>query len=427
MEGSNLPFYDKAKWHKFFSEKCCRSVDEAMVVQINCALVLGGYVNGYSIIKELYSKSIYDIALFDYGRGIAKLSNKVKYYDCIDNSPDSLKRAIEKLHKQYNYIIIFPTDDLQIENLHQIYYDIQDFCFVPFNPQTILDSLDKFIQYFNCEKLGVPYPKTIKLLTEKDMEKISHIQFPLLLKPNKREDLKVDVFRSLAVNTLQEFGQIKSELISLLSLGISFIASEIIPGSSSNIYAYVGYRNKDGKILNEWTGKKLSQFPDDFGVFSTASNEAPIDILELGRKLLIGMDIMGIAEPEFKYDFRDGKYKLMEINLRSMMWNRVGNLSGVDIHVTQYLDATGQYVPVQVQNKTRNLHLVYMKHELFNLLNRRNYLPNFKYNVFKGDSLHFAIFDRKDIKPFIMDTFRTIKLITKSRQKNYYIHKNFFS
>ena len=33
----------------------------------NCALVLGGYINGFSIIKELHEEGIKDIALFDSG------------------------------------------------------------------------------------------------------------------------------------------------------------------------------------------------------------------------------------------------------------------------------------------------------------------------------------------------------------------------
>ena len=64
------------------------------------------------------------------------------------------------------------------------------------------------------------------------------------------------------------------------------MASEIIPGDGSNIYAYVGYRSKSGKIINEWTGRKLSQYPDDFGVFSSASNEAPDDVLIQGEYYL---------------------------------------------------------------------------------------------------------------------------------------------
>jgi predicted ATP-grasp superfamily ATP-dependent carboligase len=79
------------------------------------------------------------------------------------------------------------------------------------------------------------------------------------------------------------------------------------------------------------------------------------------------MNIYGIAEPEFKYDHRDGKYKLTEINLRSMMWHRVGNLSGVNIQYSQYLDALGKTVPHQDQLKNKNIHFVYLRHEIINI------------------------------------------------------------
>jgi predicted ATP-grasp superfamily ATP-dependent carboligase len=184
---------------------------------------------------------------------------------------------------------------------------------------------------------------------------------------------------------------------------VSFIASEIIPGDGSNIYAYVGYRSMEGRILNEWTGKKLSQYPDDFGIFSSASNLAPVEVLEQGKTLLNGMDLKGIAEPEFKYDCRDGKYKLMEINLRSMMWNRVGYLSGVNLHYTQYVDAIGGEVPSYRQEKTRDIHLVCLKHELSNLIRRKGYAGIFYHNMFGGDVTNIALFDIRDLRPFLVN------------------------
>ena len=55
------------------------------------ALVLGGHVNGYSIIKELSEESVNDIALFDYGSSISRFSNKVIYKAQIDKKASSLK------------------------------------------------------------------------------------------------------------------------------------------------------------------------------------------------------------------------------------------------------------------------------------------------------------------------------------------------
>ncbi|KKH48244.1 hypothetical protein [Methanosarcina sp. 1.H.A.2.2] len=370
----------------------------------DCALVLGGYVNGYSIIKELYEKKIEEIVLFGSSRELASYSNKIKKFVLIDNTPDSLRREIEKLHQEYEKIIIFPTNDLQLENLHTIYPEIHSFCFLPFNPENLLTCLDKYIQYSYCEKLGVPYPKTILLQKKDDLENIKTIQFPVLLKPNKREDLRRKVFRNLKIENPEDLKKVQKEIENYLDTGIKFLASEIIPGNGDCIYAYVGYRDQKGRTLNEWTGKKLSQYPDNFGVFSAASNEAPEEVLVQGRTLLNGMDIKGIAQPEFKYDFRDKKYKLMEINLRSMMWHRVGNLSGVNLQYSQYLDALGKKVSPQVQVKNKNIHFLYMKHEIKNLIMQRKYLRTFLKDIVESDETHFAVFDRKDIKPFLKDS-----------------------
>ncbi len=379
----------------------------------DCALVLGGYVNGYSIIKELHEKRIEEIILFGCSRELASYSNKIKKFVLIDGTPDSLRREIEKLHQEYEKIIIFPTNDLQLEHLNTIYTEIHSFCFLPFNHENLLACLDKYVQYSYCEKLGVPYPKTILLQKKEDLENINTLQFPVLLKPNKREDLKIKIFRNLKIGKPGDLKKLNKKIEKYLDSGIKFLASEIIPGDGDCIYAYVGYRDKNGRTLNEWTGKKLSQYPDNFGVFSAASNEAPEEVLLQGRTLLNGMDIQGIAQPEFKYDYRDKKYKLMEINLRSMMWHRVGNLSGVNLQYTQYLDALGKKVSPQVQVKNKKIHYLYMKHEIKNLIMRRNYIRTFLRNITESDETHFAIYDKRDIKPFLKDSTDMAKIDVK--------------
>ncbi|MFZ2499676.1 hypothetical protein [Methanosarcina sp.] len=369
----------------------------------HCTLVLGGYVNGYSIIQELYEKKVEEIILFGYSRELASYSNKIKKFILIDKTSESLHRAIENLHIEYDKIIIFPTDDLQLENLHKLHDKINSFCFLPFNPENLQACLDKYVQYSYCEKLGIPYPRTIFIHEKKDLVNIELIQFPILLKPSKREDLERKVFRNLKIGSLRDLNKVRKNLENHLDSGIKFLASEIIPGDENCIYAYVAYRDMSGKILNEWTGKKLAQYPDGFGVFASASNEAPEAVLLQGRKLLNGMDIKGIAQPEFKYDSRDNKYKLMEINLRSMMWHRVGNLSGVNLQYSQYLDALGEKVDSQVQVKNKDIHLFYLKYEIINLIGRRQYLRTFLKNLMGSDLTHITVYDRTDIKPFLKD------------------------
>lgn len=378
-----------------------------------CCLVLGGYVNGYSIIQELSDRGIENVALFDYWKSIGSKSNKVKDFTLIDKTENSLKQAIFELKEKCDYIVIYPTDDLQLENLSKIYDDIKEFCFVPFNQNNILKSLDKFFQYEFCEKFNIPYPKTKNVERQKDLDDIEKMQFPVLVKPNKRDDITTNVFRSLFLKNKSEFLKNKLDLQFFIEKGQTFIFSEYIPGDDTNIYAYVGYRSKKGVILNEWIGKKLNQYPDKFGVFSSASNEAPLVVKEQGRKLLEVMDLYGIAEPEFKYDKRDGKYKLMEINLRSMMWHRVGNLSGVNIQYTQYLDALGFEIPIQEQDQDKVIHFSFLTYEIINLFFRKKYCKCFIHNVLGGRKVFLALYDKKDLKPFIYSLFELIKLFVK--------------
>ncbi len=372
------------------------------------ALVLGGYVNGYSIVRELYECGVENIALFDYGSSLAKQSNKINYYDNFKkNNANFLKEALFKLHKKSDYIVIFPTDDLQLENLYEIYEDIKDFCFVPFNYDNVIQSLDKYVQYEFCEKYDIPYPKTINIETIEDLDSIKNMMFPILVKPNKLyPQLK---FRGLLLRNNYDFNNKKEILEEELKKDKTLLASEFIPGDDTNMYSYNAYRNQEGKILGEWIGKKLTQFPNEFGMFSSASNEAPEIVKEQGKKLLEVMNLKGICEPEFKYDYRDKKYKLMEITFRSTMWNRLGYLSGVRINYILYLDALGENILRNTQIKDKKIHFIYIKHELINLICRKGYFKHFKHNVFEGDIRDFAVYNKEDIKPFLYDLKGLVK------------------
>ncbi len=367
------------------------------------ALVLGGYVNGYSIIRELYGSGITTIWLFDYGSSLARYSNKILGVSTIAKTSSSILKSLNDLRDQFDYIVCYPTDDLHLEMLCAIKDKIEDFCFLPFNSDNLMSCLDKNFQYESCKSIGIPYPRSVEIKAEADFVKLSELTYPVLLKPSKRDDIRIRVFRNLYLESKSDLNTHYHEISKSIAQGIKFIASEFVPGDDTNIFAYTAYRAKNGNILNEWVGKKLTQYPGLFGIFSSATNCESDAVLEQGRALINKMNLTGIVEPEFKFDERDGSFKLMEINLRSMMWHRVGNLSGVELQVTQWLDATGKTILPQNQITDKKIHFLYMKHELLNLVFRKKYIVQFRYNVFGGDTRHFAVFDKADLKPFFYD------------------------
>ncbi|MDA9769657.1 hypothetical protein N9D02_01345 [Emcibacteraceae bacterium] len=367
------------------------------------AIVLGGYVNGYSIIRELYKCDVQNIWLIDFYKSLGTYSNKIIDYSIISPNSYSLKLEIIFLYQKFGKIVLFPTADIHLEMLNEIYDEVQNYCFLPFNQKNLSNSLDKLYQYKCCENIDIPCPRTIRISNINDIDALYEIDFPILIKPNKRKDGHLKVFRNLFLNNPSELNKNKLILINFINKGIVFLASEYIPGGEENIFAYTAYRSKKGKVLNDWIGKKLTQFPNKFGVFSSASNEAPEIIRIQGEKIINEMDLTGIVEPEFKLDPRDGQYKLMEINLRSMMWHRVGSLSGVNLQHTQWLDALGEKPVKTPQNQKVRFHFLYMRHEIINLLSRKGYFTNFRQNLMHADKKYFAVYNRGDLKPFLID------------------------
>jgi D-aspartate ligase len=350
-----------------------------------CALVLGGSVLACSMVQELWENGVRDIVLFDAARQAASYSRRPRLVKQVGDTAEHLRSALLDLRKSYDRVVIFPNRDHHLAQLLQIRGDIADFCYLPFNPDNLLESLEKLTQYRACERLGVPY-------------ELRGSEFPVLLKPQEKTGF---ILRPFELTSPAELASRRAAVVHHLERGVRFLSSELIPGDGSNIHAYVAFRTADGRILAEWAGHKLSQHPNEFGVFASATNGSSPAVSQQGRTLVEGMDLQGIVEPEFKYDARDGRYKLTEINLRSMMWSRVGALSGVPVHYAQYLHATGRPVPRYTQRLEPRIHFVYLNNEIGNLIFRRGYWKTFRRVMWGGERRVIAIWDRDDPRPFL--------------------------
>jgi len=377
-----------------------------------CSVVLGGYVNGYGIISELYDKTKDDIILFDTKALLASKSNKIKFFKKISNDSNSLKKALFELKEMYYKIILFPTSDLYLENLYKIYDEVNKFCFIPINKKTFLKTIRKDVQYQYCRELKIPIPKSIILNKGNNiLEQVQELIYPLIIKPVTRDDMKTDVFRNLILDTPKSLRENLCLINKFLDKGILFLVSEFIIGDDDKLYSHVGYRTSKGKIVEDWIGHKLSQFPPNNGVVSVGTNQAPDIVRQQGKLILDKMDMHGLFQVEFKYDSRDKKFKLMEVNLRSMMWHKLGFASGFYANYALYLDATNKNLPKTNYKEIEEKYFLYMKHEFFNLiLSKGNYIKKFfKHLTFKNKV--FAVWDYRDPIPFIYDTLSIIKSI----------------
>lgn len=374
----------------------------------NCALILGGGLNGYRTARELAECHVKHIILVNDKCDYAFYSNKIWKKIVQPPVSSSIISLLEDLHKTYNYIVLYPVSDIYITELKKAYPYIADKRGIIYNPEVLENLYKKSEQYEYCALHNIAHPKTMHLCDYyKSSEK--SLQYPLLIKPNCCDNNNYsNVFKTMVVKNENELSAASTQLNILLDTGIDLLITEVIPGEDEALYGYVGYRSKEGIILSEWGWRKLSQFPENYGVFASITNQCPEDVMQLGREIFEKMDLWGINEIEFKYDYRDGKYKYIETNFRTPMLSRLGHLTGVSTCYTQYLDSTGLPVETGEQNKMIDVHYVLFQAELINFLKRPKYISKLARNIFKSNKTYFAIFDIMDPLPAIFNVFYMI-------------------
>ena len=116
--------------------------------------------------------------------------------------------------------------------------------------------------------------------------------------------------------------------------GFKVLLQEYIPGPTSNHYFLDGFVDRNGQVDAMFARRRLRMYPDDFGnssyMRSVACSEISQAVDDL-KRLLSAISYRGIFSAEFKYDDRDGKYKILEINARPWWYVEFAAICGVDV------------------------------------------------------------------------------------------------
>jgi D-aspartate ligase len=207
------------------------------------------------------------------------------------------------------------------------------------------------------ERLGVPHPRTVCVDPEDDWAGLPADAFTdAFLKPRDSQ-----VFRSRFGVKALHF-QTPHEAVTLAcearNAGLEVMLQEYVPGPPSHHYMVEGFVDRTGRVCARFVRQRLRMFPPDFGD-STYMVSVSIDCVrgavESLDRLLAHLSYRGVFEAEFKYDQRDGQFKLLEVNARP--WYFIGFAAdcGVDFCAMAYRDALGLAVePVHTYEPGRH-------------------------------------------------------------------------
>ena len=217
-------------------------------------------------------------------------------------------------------------------------------------PRVVQTMTDKWLFASMLEVLNLPRPKTFLLRSMDEMAALKNECFRnMFLKPLDSQEFA----RRYRVKAFQVKGRTHAlEIMADLQRdgkdGFPILLQEYIPGETRHYYLVDGFVDRHGDIRALIARRRLSQYPPHFGN-SSRSQTIPLGEVEGAveslRKMWSTLQYRGIFDAEFKYDTRDGQFKILEINARPWWFIEFATRCGVDLCGMAYADALG--LPVE--------------------------------------------------------------------------------
>jgi predicted ATP-grasp superfamily ATP-dependent carboligase len=203
---------------------------------------------------------------------------------------------------------------------------------------------DKRLTYRLAEQTGVPYPRTWYPADGAHLGSLD-IMFPAIVKPATSVRLQYAMhLKALPAARLDELCR-QYEVAARVLPPSEIMVQEVVAGNGGTQFS-VGAFCVEGQMLQSMTAKRTRQYPFDYGLGSTFVEATPVPtILDFAQTLLGGMGATGMVEVEFKHDRRDGRYKLLDINLRPWGWHTLCMACGLDFPYLHYCYLLGYPVP----------------------------------------------------------------------------------
>ncbi len=210
--------------------------------------------------------------------------------------------------------------------------------------------VNKGALYRSLAKVGYPIPETWFAANREELiAQRNAIQFPCIVKPTYST-----AFRQRFGVKAKQFGEFEALLAfadEVFAAGIEFVVQEFIDGPATELYTYAAYSDDDGEVIASFTGRKLHQYPPDFGTCRLGESVFAADLEEVGARLLKILRYRGISLTEFKRDPRGG-YRLIELNPRPGDWpERLAQLCNANLVHTAYRASIGEAVERQRGNR----------------------------------------------------------------------------
>lgn len=394
-------------------------------------IVFGGSTNAIGQIRSAYKAGYKCINIVE--PGMHSWSRKSRYCQGLlaphpyNERDKCLKFVLQIIRDLDSKPYLFFASDDWMDMVGENESLFREIAIIPQSPwDNMVNLYNKKYLYRIAEERGIPYPKTIEVETLKDIVKyVDFVQSPYIVKPqttvSQNEISKCGITAYHRTQKFEDKNSLLEWVNVLLSNNVDFpvLIQEFIPGDATTLYTLTSYSNAKGELVAGSVGHKLRQFPPVAGRITAGVLSHDNALYELGRKFLKDVNFHGLANTEFKYDSRDGKYKLMEINTRLGAWNYSALYAGLNLVDVAIKDMKGESYDGMRHTEKKDGYIWYnLAIDLSSAIYMNGKIGEHKYKMsliqwyksIKHNSFE-AVWDIKDIKPFFYNFYYLIKKV----------------
>jgi D-aspartate ligase len=264
--------------------------------------------------------------------------------------PEQLLQALLSIGRKIGKrTILVPTSDEAALFVADYAEPLKERFLFPDAKAALVHSLcSKKEMYYLARRCSIPTPETDFPRSRKEvLAFLDHAAFPIMLKGidgdrlANRTGYKMFIVRSKR-ELLEKYDMAEDQQ------NPNLMIQEYIPGGEDSVWMFNGYFSRESECLVGFTGKKIRQYRAYTGCTSLGICLRNQEVDQMTRAFMAAVGYQGILDMGYRYDARDGRYKVLDINPRIGSTFRlfVGS-HGMDVARAMYLDLTGGVVQAE--------------------------------------------------------------------------------
>lgn len=272
-----------------------------------------------------------------YSRGWVTIPSEASTADCV--------ALLHRLADRIGRAVLIGVDDPASVFIDEHAHALRSSFVFPERPDGLARELaSKRGMYELCKRHDIPTPRSGFPASEEELlAYVADSGFPIVLKSINVADAPPTAPRVvIAAN--------RDQLVRAHDLmgghAGNVMLQEYVPGGPETVWMFNGYFDADSECRFGFTGKKIRQSPPYTGITTLGACLPNAAVHNSTVRLMKAVGYTGILDIGYRYDARDGTYKLLDVNPRiGGTFRLFVGAEGLDVLRALYLDLTGQAIP----------------------------------------------------------------------------------